>query len=219
VLARETVLATLDDTELRLELGRAQAEQGAYLSQATAARAEGKFTHAKIAQAQADEVAARVRLLEYRIEKARIVSEISGTVVAGDLKKQIGAPVKEGDVLFEVAPLDMLRAELAVPDDQIADVHRAVAKAAEKNETVVGELATASYPGVRIPFEVERVSPAAEMVEQRNVFKVRVRLEWIDPAWMRPGMEGVAKISLGRRSYGWLLTRRVINWVRMKLWL
>jgi hypothetical protein len=32
-------------------------------------------------------------------------------------------------------------------------------------------------------------------------------------------MEGVAKIDLGRRSYAWIWTRRIVNWVRMKLWL
>jgi hypothetical protein len=32
-------------------------------------------------------------------------------------------------------------------------------------------------------------------------------------------MEGVGKIDLERRSYGFIWTRRMINWVRMKLWI
>jgi len=35
---------------------------------------------------------------------------------------------------------------------------------------------------------------------------------------MRPGMEGVAKISIDRRHLVWIWTRRLVNWVRMKLW-
>jgi hypothetical protein len=58
----------------------------------------------------------------------------------------------------------------------------------------------------------------AEVVNQRNVFKVRVRLLETYP-WMRPGMEGVAKVSVGKRRYVWIWTRKIINWIRMKFWL
>ena len=58
----------------------------------------------------------------------------------------------------------------------------------------------------------------AVIENQRNVFKVRVRLLSSYP-WMRPGMEGVAKISVGKRRYAWIWTRKMVNWIRMKLWL
>jgi hypothetical protein len=32
-------------------------------------------------------------------------------------------------------------------------------------------------------------------------------------------MEGVAKIRIGRRTYAYLWTRKLVNWVRMKLWI
>ena len=44
-----------------------------------------------------------------------------------------------------------------------------------------------------------------------------MRLLEIDPD-MRLGMEGLAKIDIDRRPYGWIWTRRLVNWVRMKLW-
>ncbi len=147
-------------------------------------------------------------MLNYLIEQGKIISPISGVVVIGDLKRQIGAPVKKGDVLFEVTPLESLRAELLVPEDQIFDI------ALEQE----GYLATVSYPGQRIKFVVERINPMAEVVNNRNVFKVRVRLLETRP-WMRPGMEGVAKISVGKRRYIWIWTRRIVNWLRMKFWL
>jgi hypothetical protein len=36
---------------------------------------------------------------------------------------------------------------------------------------------------------------------------------------MRPGMEGLAKVDVGKRSYAWIWTRTLVNWVRMQLWL
>ncbi len=204
----QTTLAELDTAELRLRLAAAKAERAGYLKQVAAAMRDGEIAQAQIAQADADKTEAQIELLNYLIEQGKIISPISGTVVKGDLKRQIGAPVKKGDVLFEVTPLESLRAELLVPEDQIFDI--AVDQA--------GYLATVSYPGKRIKFVVERVNPMAEVVNDRNVFKVRVRL-LERRSWMRPGMEGVAKISIGERPYIWIWTRRIVNWLRMKFWL
>ena len=136
-----------------------------------------------------------------------LVSPISGIVVKGDLKRQIGAPVRTGDILFEVCPIESLRAQLMVPEDLIFDI-----KTGQQ-----GRLATASYPGKPIEFVVERINPIAEVVNQRNIFKVRVRL-LETYSWMRPGMEGIAKVSVGKRHYVWIWTRKITNWLRMKLW-
>ncbi len=208
VVGGQTVLATLETAELRLQLAEAKAEQATYLKQAAAGTRDFKTAEAMVARAQAEKTQARIDLLEYQIEHARIVSPMTGVVVKGDLKRQIGAPVKIGDVLFEVAPLEGLRAELSVPEDQIADVQVGQE----------GQLATTSFPDVRTSLVVERINPVAEVVEQRNIFKVRVRLIDRDPR-MRPGMEGVAKVDIGPRRYIWIWTRPIINWVRMKLWI
>jgi multidrug resistance efflux pump len=208
VEADATVLATLDTSELRLELASARAEEAAHLKRASIARRKSEAAGAQIAEAEAAKVRAQIDLLEYKIEQASIRSTISGVVVIGDLERQLGAPLKTGDILFEVTPLDSLRAELAVPEDQIPDVRL----------DQIGALATASFPGDKIPFTVERINPVADVAEGRNVFKVFGRLGETRE-WLRPGMAGTAKITIDKRSYGWIWTRRLVNWVRMKLWL
>ena len=107
-----------------------------------------------------------------------------------------------------MCPLEALQAELLVSEEEIYDI-----KVGQE-----GVLATASYPGQQIKFVVERISPIAEVVNQRNVFKVRVQL-LETYSWMRPGMEGVAKVSIGRRHYAWIWSRKIVNWIRMQLWL
>lgn len=203
-----SVLASLDTAEHRLQLAAAKSEKAGYLKQVAAAMRDSEIAQAQIAQANADKTQAQIDLLQYLISRASIISPISGIVVKGDLKRQIGAPVKTGDVLFEVCPLESLRAELMIPEEEIYYI-----KVDQE-----GSLATASYPGQRIKFVVERINPMAEVVNQRNVFKVRVRLLQRHP-WMRPGMEGVARVSVGKRRYVWIWTRKIVNWIRMKLWL
>ena len=203
-----TVLGSLDTAELRLSLAAVKAEKAGYLKQASAAMRDGQTAKAQIAQADADKTQAQIELLEYQISQASLVSPLGGVVVKGDLKRQIGAPVKTGDVLFEVCPLEALRAQLLVSEEEIYDI----------NVGQEGVLATASYPGQQIKFVVERINPIAEVVNQRNVFKVRVQLIETH-SWMRPGMEGVAKVSIGQRPYAWMWTRKIVNWIRMQLWL
>jgi biotin carboxyl carrier protein len=212
------VLGRLKTTELELELARSQADLARYENDRQAAMEESKRAEQKVAQEQIRKTEAEIGLLTHKIRQATIVSPIDGVVLTGDLERQIGSPVKTGDVLFEVAPLDSLRAELKVGEDQIADVLRAMAK----RDRVGGELATAAEPGRRIRFVIERVIPVAEVVEQKNVFQARATLEGVDLAAdfarMRPGLEGVAKVEIERRHYAWIWTRRLVNWVRMKLW-
>ena len=168
---------------------------------------DGKTAEAQIARAQADKVSAHVTLLEDEIRRANLASPISGSLLTGDLIRRIGAPVKTGDVLFEVAPLDSLRGSLSVPEDEITDI------------TVGqhGELATVAYPDHKILFTVERINPVAEVVKGKNVFKVRVAFDR-RPEVLRPGMEGVAKVDIGKRHYAWIWTRRLANWIRLNLW-
>ena len=157
--------------------------------------------------ADADKIRAQIDLLKFYIDHAQLKTPINGKLVAGDLKRQIGAPVKLGDILFEVTPLDTLRAQILVSEDQILDIKTGQS----------GRLATVSFPDQKIPFVVERVSPMAEVVNNRNVFKVRVQLQDTRD-WMRPGMEGVAKIDIEKRRYIWIWTRKLVNWVRLKFW-
>jgi len=208
VVAGVTVLATLETKDLELQRADAAKERDVYDLQARAALRDGKTVEAQIAQAQADKSEAQVNLLNYQIDRARIVSPLTGIVVFGDLKHNLRGPVKMGDVMFKVAQLDSLRAVASIPDSDIVDV----------KEGQSGELATPALPNIHMPFDVERINPVAEVVSDRNVFKVRLKLK-SNQDWLRPGMEGVSKVDIDRRPYGWIWTRPAINWVRMKLWL
>ena len=219
VEANVTVLATLDTAELRGQLASSEAKLATYQKQEAAAMRDNKISDAQIARAEADKVRAEMGLLKWRISQAQIKSPLSGMVTKGDLKKQLRAPVKKGDVLFEVAPLESLRAVISVPEDVIADVIETDDEAIKKGGRATGELATTRFPEVHMTFVVERISPVAEVVGDRNIFKVRVRLTDTKNLDLAAGMEGSARIDVAPAHYAWIWTRRLVNWVRMKLWL
>lgn len=208
VVAGQTVLATLDTTDVRLDLAAAEAEKASKLKEADASRSAGKIAEAQIAEAAAEGIDARMDLLKHQLERAEVRAPIDGVVLAGDIEKLVGAPLRTGDLLFEIAPADSFGARIAVPEDRIIDV--------APGQT--GMLAAAAYPGEKLRFVIERVEKVAQVVENKNVFQVDARIEEV-PAWLRAGMEGEARITVGRGSYAALWTRGLSNWIRMRLWL
>jgi len=232
VEAGVTVLGELDTSELQYELNSARAELLRYQKEAQLAMDQEERVRMQIAQAQAQQTRARIALLEQRIARGKLLAPISGRIVSEDLSANEGIRVQTGQPLFEIAPVRKLRAELYVDEDRIVDVVSALQRVrggpAEPMDDVIlesglptdevaGQLATSAYPADSIPFVVEWVNPVAETREQKNVFKVRVRLLVTRP-WMQPGMEGIAKVDVGEALYIRMWTRDFENWLRMTLW-
>lgn len=203
-----TLLARLETAEDQAKLLTREAEARAFHKEAALAQRARKTAEAQIATARAEQAEAECAMLRERIARSEILAPGPGLVLTGDWQNRLGGPVKLGETLFEIAPLEGLEAELYVSDEDIADIRPGRR----------GELAVAGNPGRRFPFVVRQVSPAAELVKQKNVFRVLVDLE-ASADWLRPGMEGLAKIEAGRRSPAWIWTRPAVNWLRMKLWL
>ena len=139
---------------------------------------------------------------------AEVKAPFAGIVVEGDLEELLGAPVKKGDVLFKVALLEKMYAELKIDE---RDVHEVVEEAS-------GEISFVSRPNLEFPIVVERVDPVAVTEEEGNVFLVRGVFSGEIAQWWRPGMSGVAKINVGKRNILWILTHRTIDFLRILLW-
>jgi hypothetical protein len=126
-----------------------------------------------------------------------IRSPVAGYVISGDPRRTEGAPLTIGQVLYEIAPLEAMIVEIAIDDDEIAQV--AVGQAvsfrfdAHPNETFEGRLA--------------RVHPRSETRDSRNVFIGEVLIKDASVS-LRPGMKGRARIEVDGESLGGGLVRR-----------
>jgi len=212
VVANETVLVTLATWHLLDERAPLVAQRSEYQAQAEQAREEQDFAGIAMALSRIESLQAQIDGIDHKIAQAQLISPMSGTVVEGDLRQRIDGIVEKGDALFEVAPIAAIRAELLVPASRIGEISD------DPKDPSTGHLASASHPGEYIPFTVTLIEPEAQVVDGNNVFRVRVRFDETRP-WLRPGVEGVAKIDIDTRRYAWIWTRDAVNWVRMKLWL
>ena len=202
-------LLSLDTRDLLLEEASAAADLTRYLREEEKARARNELAEMRIFSAQAEQARVQLESIRYHLSQAEISSPYDAFVIEGDLKKRLGAPVRQGDILFKIARLDRLYIESKVSE---RDIHE-VALGTEM------EFAFASQPKHKFPGQVVLIEPVATTVDNDNVFLVRSELNELPEEWWRPGMGGVSKIEAGHRTFFWIIFHRTIDFLRMFFWL
>lgn len=207
VVRKGQLLVALDDRDLRLEQHKWQSEQAQREGQLREAMAKHSLADIQILQAQVRQSEAQFALASERIARAKIRAPFDGVVISGDLSQLIGSPVEQGKKLFEIAPLQTYRVVLQVDEKEIRHVQVGQA----------GKLMISGIASDPIPFRVSKVTPVATAQDGRNFFRVEAQLKQA-PSRLRPGMEGVGKVSVGDQRLWWVLTHTFTDWLRLTLW-
>lgn len=201
------LLVELTDQDLLLEQRKWEATLAQHENSYAAALAHADRAQFVITQGKAGEARAQLELVRQQLARSRLVAPIDGVVINGDLNQSLGAPVRRGDGLLTLAPVERYRLIVDVDERDIAHVRPGQS----------GRLALASMPTETLAFVVERVTPVATVREGRNGFEVEARLLVAAPL-LRPGLQGVAKIDAGKRSAAWIWGHRIFDWLRLALW-
>ena len=201
------LLARLDDRDLRLEQLRWRAETEQAQRRYRQAAAASDRASMAVTSAQVDQAQAQLALTEERLARAELVAPFDGIIVQGDLSQQLGSPVEQGKLLFEVAPLDAYRVILQVDERDIGALQLGQR----------GELALSGLPYERLAFTVERITPISVPQDGRNHFRVEAKLDQAQ-AGLRPGLEGIGKVEVGERRLIWIWTHPFVDWLRLTTW-
>jgi multidrug resistance efflux pump len=201
------LLARLDDRELRLEQARGQASADVSERKLRETLAHNDAAAVRVAEAELDEARATLDLARHRLARATILAPLDGLVVRGDWSQQLGAPVEQGKLLFEVAPTAQWRVVLKVDERDIVPLR----------EGQGGEVVVAGLPGETFQLRLTRVSPVAQSEDGRTSFRVEAELIGSGPR-IRPGMEGVGRVLAGRHCLLWIATHRLVDEARSWAW-
>lgn len=201
------LIATLDDRSLKLERQRWLGQIDEYRKQSRQAMANREQAQARIIAAQLAQAEAQLKLVEARLQRTEVRAPIAGMIVEGDLSRALDAPVKQGQILFQIAPLD---------------AYRAVFKIAEKDMALVaiGQSAAIrlkAFPQQEWTMTLSERALVYEEDANGAWYRAEAPLE-AETARLRPGMEGQGKIEVGDRSLLWQGLRGFVNWWRMALW-
>jgi multidrug resistance efflux pump len=208
LVAEGDLLAELDGREIRFHLAEATANRARAAKEADRALDAGKIAESQMARLEALGYEQQQRINEERQKFLEIHSPIDGVVLQGDLERAQGAPLQTGDRLFEIAPIDSMLIELAVPQTEVARVR----------EGMPVEVQLEAFPGRTFDAMIERIPPRSELRDNENVFICEASLENPEGE-LRPGMNGAAKIVGDRKLFIWTLIRPAVNFCRFKLWI
>jgi hypothetical protein len=206
-VSADQVLAEMVEQDLQLEQKKLEGEMAQHEGALRGALARGDRTLYATSTAKLDSATAQLALIEQQRIRAQIRAPFDGVVIKGDLTQSLGAPVQRGEVLFTVAPAGQFRLIVEVDERDIGYI-----KVGQK-----GVLALSALPGNTLDLTVSRITPLSTARDGRNFFEVEARPVNL-PAGARPGLQGVAKIYVGERAFGWVWTHRLFDWVRLKLW-
>ena len=201
------VMSTLDDRDLRLERLGILSERAKFKRQHTEAVAGGDRAESRIILAQLEQNQAQLDLIESKLKRTQLTAPFDGLVVSGDLSQRLGGATQQGELLFEVAPLDLYRVILWVDEHQITDL-----KVGQ-----LGQLVLNALPNKTFNFTLTRITPVTEARDGGNFFRIESMLQ--DPqGQLSPGLEGVGKIQVDERKLIWIWTRSLLQWFELKLW-
>jgi len=201
------LLVRLDDRDLRLERIKWLSERARLQKQSQDARARRQRAEVTIIESQIAQSTAELQLVESRLARTHLSAPFDGLIVSGDLSQRLGGAVQQGEVLFEIAPLQAYRLILQVEESRIADVQL-------KQQ---GQLVLTALPDQHYPFQIEKITPVASAADGLNRFRVEARL--LEGAQtLRPGMKGIGKISIDERRIISIWTRNLREWLALQYW-
>lgn len=205
---RDAVLAELSRADLALserklsgELAQAESAYGTALAQHDRAQIMMQL-------ARSEEAAAQLALVREALARAVLRAPFDGVVLEGDLSQSLGAPVKRGDVLMRIAPLEAWRVIVDIDERDIDGIALGA----------TGSVILTAQPGASLAVTVVRITPVATARDGRTFYEVEAQVTGRASASVRPGMTGVAKLDAGARTLAWSWSHRIVDRVRYAVW-
>ncbi|WGH77169.1 HlyD family efflux transporter periplasmic adaptor subunit [Jannaschia ovalis] len=206
VAAGDPLLA-LDERDLRIELTRWRTDLERYAGEYDRALAARDAAAARIAEANMQQARARADLVARQLERSVLRAPFDALVIEGDFSQSLGVAVRLGQEMFRLAPLDAYRVAIEVEERDL-------------DELRVGQeglLVLAPLPDQRFPFEVTQITPRMIAEDGRNYAIAEATLQDTAPE-LRPGMRGIAKVSIEERRLIAIWAQPIIDWFRLAAW-
>lgn len=204
---RGSILAEMDDWELRREYAEAEAKYNMAVSDMNKALANNDGGTAGQQRANVNYWSAEISRLKERIDRAKLRSPIEGTVTTPFVENFAGRKLEAGEKFAEVADSSTATVDVGVEEQDVPLIEAGM-RAGVKLE---------SYPTRTFRGSVTVVSPKSEASGDQRLFYARVNVSNPDGI-VRTGMQGRGKINSGWHSAGYVIFRRPAMWAWGKAW-
>jgi putative peptide zinc metalloprotease protein len=203
--ARSELHVLKENTDRTLQIKRREVD--ASQSELTLLLAGPRRESIEAAAADVKKLEEKLNILARQLELLKLRSPIEGVVTTPYLKNKIGDYIMKGGTFCEVVNLGVVVIDMPIPEKEIADVHLGYPMT----------LKVRGFPSDSIESRVSSISPVA--VESGMERKVLIKSELNNQEGkLKVGMTGVGKIRCGKRTIAYLLTRRLVRWLRTEFW-
>ena len=200
-------IAQLDDWNYRAALAAAEAKYQEAVSARNRALANNDGTNAGVEQVQADYWRSEVDRARERLDQTTLRATVSGIVATPHLEEAIGRHLDSGQKLADVTDINRASVDVAVDESDLR-LLRNGQRASLKLD---------AFPLRTFRGSVTVVSPISYSGAEGQIYYAR--LDVPNPqAYLRPGMQGQAKILSGWRPAGYVIFRGPTMWLYRKLW-
>jgi hypothetical protein len=202
------LLFAMDTRELELQQRELESEAAVCALEITQLVAAQQIDAAALVQARLGVIRARLAGIVQRLALAEVHAPADGMILSGNVKNHVGDVIPVGRSLLEFTPRSQWGAELRVDGRQGGLV----------SVGQHGRFVTMAQPDQPVSYRLDRVEPAAQVVEGKQVFVAHAQFEGHAP-WTLAGMDGVATLEIGPRRVWWVALHRLIDFARLHFWI
>jgi multidrug efflux pump subunit AcrA (membrane-fusion protein) len=200
-------LLQLEDDEIKLRIAELDAQIARHTARAAVARANRDRAEAAIADAERAEAEARLSLAKRELDQTLIVARTAGLILEGELLQRLGARVTFGEELLRIAPRQGIELQLSVRN---RDGDLLV-------EDLTGRVRLDAVPEEALMVRVTRIKPRAETIDGELRFVAFGELQSVSSNFEN-GMQGTARLSLGKAPVYEVWLKPIAETVYMFLW-
>lgn len=210
------LLASLDDTDYVTQLAVSRQQLLRWEVEAGKAQTLGSEADRKIAELGAARESEAIRRIEYLRTRTELRSPIAGMVLTRNLQNREGEALEIGKPLCEIGCLNDYELQMDIKQKDLGDLLAAL----DAGRKLPVDFILHPHPNTALVATLagpESVSQVPELRKTGSVFIARAPFPPHSPLEevLKPGFTGRAKILVGRRPLGWILTRPFLNYMRI----
>lgn len=201
------VLATMEDWDPRSDLAAAEARYSEAMAAMNHSLSVGDGTEAGTERVKADYWNAELTRNRELLNRTLIRAPFDGIITTPHVEDSVGRHLAHGDTLSDMVETAHVTVDVGVAESDVSLVRNGDS----------ASIKLESFPVHTFHGVVTVVSPRSEVASDHRVFLARVDVP-NGEGLLRPGMQGLGKISVGFHPAGYVLFRGIGMWLWTKLW-
>ena len=212
-----TVLAKLEDDDLRTQMAVTLQELGKWQSEANRYQSSGDDAQRKVAQIEMQTSQAKLDRLHFLQTRTELRAPMSGVVLTRNLANRVGEALELGKPFCELAGRDVYEVQVDLSQQDLGIVLDALRRRHSLPVDFILQAHTGTHlrtavSGPEAISETTHVKPGGSFFTVRAPFPVDSELA----ANLKPGYTGKAKIDLGHHPLAAVMMRKFLDYWRVQ---